>query len=47
MAEELCFQELAGKGRTVERHEGTLGAGTEAVNGSGHELLASAGLAQE
>ena len=47
VAEELAFEQLLRKGRTVDRDEGFPGPGTGVVDGLGEDLLAGARLARE
>jgi len=47
VAEEFRFEEFARYGAAVDRHERTVLAGTQIVDGPGEEFLAGAGFAKE
>ena len=47
MAEELAFQQAFGQGTAVDANVGARGTGAQVMNGTGDQLLARSGLADD
>ncbi len=47
VTEQFALQQLGRNGTTVDRHKGATTAGREFVNGTGHDLFAGSGLAED